>query len=33
MSKLIYENPLDSEKCLKDFVLEGRAISLFPEES
>ncbi len=25
MSKLIYENPLDSEKCLKDFVLEGRA--------
>ena len=25
MAKLIYENPLNSEKCLQDFELEGRA--------
>ena len=31
MSKIIYENPLDSQECIKDFILEGKADISFPE--
>lgn len=30
MSKLIYENPLDSKECIEDFILEGQADISFP---
>lgn len=31
MSKIIYENPLDSQECIGDFILEGKAEISFPE--
>nr|WP_297763833.1 DUF1961 family protein [uncultured Butyrivibrio sp.] len=31
MSKVIYENPLNSQECIGDFILEGKAEISFPE--
>lgn len=31
MSKIIYENPLDSQESIKDFILEGKAEISFPD--
>ena len=31
MAKVIYENPLDSKECIKDFILEGEADISFPD--
>ncbi|WP_026488183.1 DUF1961 family protein [Butyrivibrio sp. XBB1001] len=31
MSKIIYENPLNSQECIGDFILEGKAEISFPE--